>query len=380
MVKVKFLGAAGTVTGSQFLVEGSNSRFLIDSGMFQGSREWRAKNRIEPLFDVKTIDAVLLTHAHIDHIGLLPRLYTLGLQCPVYCSAPTASLAEIILQDSSILQKEEAEFRRKSRRSRYENPEPLYTMQDVQGALSLLQPKGLDEDVLLPCNAKARFSQMGHILGASSILLEIDDRRLNFSGDVGRFAVPVMRDPSPVNFGKILCIEATYGGRTHAKEAPEKQLSAVINETVERGGLILIPSFAIGRAQVLLYYLRELKEAGSIPNIPIIVDSPMAIEATSIYKKFPEWYDEEALKLLQSGKSIFEPANLYFIRDREESKRLNPIQESMIIIAGNGMLNGGRILHHLFHRLPSPKNTVLLVGYQPEGGRGYWLKKGVPSI
>ena len=380
MAVVRFFGAAGTVTGSQFLVETGSGKILIDAGLFQGAREWREKNRDLPLYDVKSLDAVLVTHAHVDHTGLLPRLYGLGLRCPVYCSAPTRDLMRIILLDSAELQKEEAAFRKKTGRSRHENPEPLYSEKEVRGLLELLRTVNLSESASVAEGISASFSPVGHILGASAISLRTGKETITFSGDLGRYNAPILEDPKSIDFGDLLLIESTYGNREHPPGDPSEILAEEVSGTVRRRGAVLIPSFSIGRVQMLLFYLRELKEAGRIPDIPVIVDSPMASDATSIYRRYPEWYDEESLGILRDGRKPFDLSKLYFTRGVEDSKKLNSIEEPMIIIAGNGMLSGGRVLHHLFHKVSNPRNTVLFVGYQPNGGRGSWLMRGADSI
>jgi metallo-beta-lactamase family protein len=221
---------------------------------------------------------------------------------------------------------------------------------------------------------------MGHILGAASISLEIGGKVITFSGDIGRYQVPILKDPEPVALGDLLLVESTYGDKDHPEEGSADHLGRIVNESVKRGGVLLIPSFAVGRTQTLLYYLRELKERRAIPDIPIIIDSPMSRDATELYSRYPSDYDEAALKLTEAGVKPFEPRKLYFIQDREESIKLNSVHEPMVIISASGMLSGGRVLHHLKHRISSPQNTILFVGYQPAGGRGAWIKSGAPTL
>ncbi|MCB0334511.1 MAG: MBL fold metallo-hydrolase, partial [Bdellovibrionales bacterium] len=379
-VTVQFLGAAGTVTGSKYLVEGAGKKLLVDAGLFQGNREWRERNWEDFPVRLSEIDGVLLTHAHIDHTGILPRLVKLGLRCPVWCTDATHDLSKVLLPDSAHLQEEETEWRKKKGRSRHENPQPLYTMEDASEALRHFRSVSFDDTHEVLPGVSARWTRMGHILGAASIRLEIGGKVITFSGDVGRYHIPILRDPQPVSYGDLLLVESTYGNRLHDDNSPEKKIAHVIRETEKRGGVLVIPSFAVGRAQLLLYYIRELKEQKKIPNIPVIIDSPMASEATEIYKNHPKDYDEQALGILSEGRHPFSPEKLYFTRDREESKRLNSIDEPMIIISASGMLSGGRILHHLFHRVSSPQNTILFVGYQPPGGRGDWMLKGSTTM
>jgi metallo-beta-lactamase family protein len=379
-VKIHFLGASGTVTGSKYLVEYQDRKILVDAGMFQGERKWRDRNWNAPDFAPGEIDAVLLTHAHIDHTGMLPRFYSLGLKCPVYCTNATLDLCRLVLPDSGRLQEEEAEYRGKSGRSRHHPPLPLYTEDDAIRSLDLFKTVPFDQKVPIMEGVKAEWRRMGHILGAACIQLEVGGRSISFSGDVGRYAVPILKDPQPMNFGDLLLIESTYGDKEHREKNPLDALAKVINATARKGGTLLIPSFAIGRCQLLLYYLRELKERKAIPDIPVIVDSPMASDATQVYTRNPEDYDEEALGILKHGRHPFHVNKMHFVRDRNESKALNSIREPMILISASGMLTGGRVLHHLMHRVTHEENTILFVGHQPEGGRGDWLKKGNPTV
>jgi metallo-beta-lactamase family protein len=379
-VTIQFLGAAGTVTGSKYLVSSPSSRILVDCGMFQGERSWRERNWSAPLFDPSSVDAVLLTHAHLDHVGMLPRYFKLGLRAPVYCSRATADLARLILLDSARLQEEESSFRAETGRSRHHPPLPLYTETDAQGALELLRPIDINTPVN-PCpGVEASWHLMGHILGACSISLNIQNKRIVFSGDVGRYHVPILVDPQPVEQGDLLLIESTYGDRLHAAESPEVALGQIINRTVARKGTVIMPSFAVGRTQTLLYYLRELKSRHEIPDIPVIIDSPMASDATTIYKRHTNEYDETSLGIVERGSQPFGMPKMFFTRDRNDSKKLNSIFEPMILISASGMLSGGRILHHLKNRISNERNTVLFVGFQPPGSRGDWIKRGGGTV
>lgn len=375
-VTVTFLGAAGTVTGSTYLVNYNDTRILVDCGVFQGERLWREKNWTSPHFDPESISAVLLTHAHVDHIGMLPRYRRLGLKAPVFCSPATADLAKLMLLDSGRLQEEEAAFRAKHKKSRHEPPEPLYTEADAVSALELIQSCPIATPISVADGVTATWSLMGHILGACSITLEIGGKKIVFSGDVGRYGEPILVDPQPVEMGDLLLIESTYGDRTHSTLDPHEAIADIINRTHRRRGVVIIPSFAVGRTQTLLYYLRELKAAERIPDIPVIIDSPMAADATSIYRRHTNEYDATSLALLKKGFQPFHVPKMYFIQSKDESIELNSIQEPMILISASGMLTGGRILHHLKHRVSDKKNTILFVGFQPPGSRGDWLKKG----
>lgn len=377
---IEFLGASGTVTGSKYLIKTPSGNILLDCGLFQGKREDRELNWDEPPFSVDEIDCVLLTHAHIDHIGMLPRYFNLGMKAPIYCSAPTHALSKILLPDSAFLQEEEAMFRERKGLSRHNPPKPLYTGEDAQGVLAYFKEVTVgDFHEVLP-GVKVQWKHMGHIIGACSIRLEVDGRVINFSGDIGRYDVPILKNPEPVEFGDLLLIESTYGDREHPETDPKGSLARIINETSKKGGMVIIPSFAVGRTQLLLFYIRELKEAKLIPDIPVIIDSPMAVDATSIYDAYPGFYDSESVSIKRAGQKPFAPSNLFFVRDSEESKKLNRVDSPMILISASGMLSGGRILHHLFHRVGDPRNTVLLVGYQPTGGRGDWLKRKAPVM
>lgn len=376
-ITLRFFGAAGTVTGSKYLLSDGSRSVLIDCGLFQGERSWREKNWLTPDFDLKSIDAVLLTHAHIDHTGILPRYHALGLKAPVWCSPATAELTQLLLIDSGRLQEEEAEFRDSHKRSRHSPPLPLYTEEQARSAISLLKPTPINTPTTILPGISAQWSLMGHIVGACSISITVSGKRIVFSGDIGRYDQPILVDPTPAELGDLLLIESTYGDRTHHPENdPHEQLAEIISRTASRGGVIVIPSFAVGRTQTILYYLRELKAAKRIPDIPVIIDSPMARDATSIYQHHTNEYDSAALALLKKGFQPFQVPKVYFTRERTESIKLNSIHEPMIIISASGMLSGGRILHHLKHRVSNERNTILFVGFQPPGSRGDWLKRG----
>lgn len=379
-VTITFLGAAGTVTGSKYLVEAKGKKILVDCGMFQGNRQWNEKNWEDPPVNLREINALLLTHAHIDHVGILPRYHSLGLKCPVYSTKATQLLSELVLLDSAKLQEEEAEYRESRGKSRHHPALPLYTSKDAEEVLTRFRNVVCDKRVEVAAGIFAEWRRMGHIIGACSIRLEIDGKVINFSGDIGRYHVPILKDPQPVALGDLLLVESTYGDREHPAEDPREALAKVINETFSRGGLVLIPSFAVGRTQLLLYYLRELKVAKRIPDIPIIIDSPMALDATSIYRESPEDYDEAALGIMKQGREPFSCPKLRFVRNRGESIQLNSVDAPMVLISASGMLTGGRILHHLRHRIGDPRNTILFVGFQPPGSRGAWIKSNPETV
>jgi metallo-beta-lactamase family protein len=379
--KITFLGAAGTVTGSKYLVESGGKRILIDAGLFQGERSWQERNWDAPPIDLGSVDATLLTHAHIDHIGLLPRYVKLGLKSPVYATPSTVALGKILLRDSAYLQEEDAEYRaRKRERSRFDPPLPLYTRADAELAISQLNTVQFHREVQILPGVTAQWYWAGHIIGAASIVLSIGGRRIAFSGDIGRYDVPILRNPETPPMGDLLLIESTYGDRLHPPASPRELFGKIVRETTSRGGVVVIPSFAVGRCQELLYLLRELKERKEIPDVPVIVDSPMAFDATELYTQASAEYDEEAMAILQRGAKPFVLPKLYFTKDREESVKLNSIDEPMVIIAASGMLTGGRILHHIKHRISSPLNTIMFVGFQPKGGRGALIASGAKTM
>ena len=379
-VTVKFLGASGTVTGSKYLVSHQNTKVLIDAGLFQGAREWREQNWNDPDTDLGDVDATLLTHAHIDHTGILPRYFRLGLRSKIYATKPTTELCKLLLPDSGRIQEEDAEYLAQKGRSRHKPPLPLYTERDAIECLSHFKSVKIGERAEVADGVYATWHRMGHILGAASIQLEIGGKKITFSGDIGRYTVPILNDPDPVEFGDLLLIESTYGDRLHPKTSPKEPLAEIVNRTYKRGGSVVIPSFAVGRTQLILYYLRELKEEGIIPDIPVIIDSPMASDATEIYQRCPDDYDPEAAAVIARGGKPFSVGKIAFVRDRSASIALNRIDDPMILISASGMLTGGRILHHIRHRIEDKRNTIVFVGYQPPGGKGAELLERPKSI
>ena len=381
-MKLKFLGASGTVTGSKYLLTDSQtkSEILIDCGLFQGERQWREKNWLPPVTKDLQLEAILLTHAHIDHTGILPRWMAQsdGKPCPVYCTDPTLAISRILLPDSGRLQEEEAEYRRDYGKSHYNPPLPLYTEADAKYALDYFRSVKFNTEFKVPATKFiAKWIESGHILGAGSIELRSSDGKLiTFSGDIGQFDDPIAPAPKPVEFGDLLLIESTYGDRLHSPIDPAIKFADVINKTYDKGGTLLIPSFAVGRTQQLLYYLSQLKQENKVPDMPIIIDSPMAADATYIYREFSNFLGNRAKEEFNKGLSPFSPSKLHFTRDRSESIKLNSIHEPMIIISASGLLTGGRILHHLKHKLSDHRNTVLFVGFQPPGGKGDKLLRG----
>ena len=375
-----FLGAAGTVTGAKFLVASDGARLLLECGMFQGLRELRARNWEAPPVQPGTLAAVLLSHAHIDHSGYLPRLVRDGFEGPIFCSPGTADLLKIMLPDAARLQEEEADFRNRNGATRHRPALPLFTVADAERALRLVKPVAFDQPFSPARNVDARFRMSGHILGASTVEVVASGRRLVYSGDLGRYDVPIMRDPVAVASADTLLVESTYGDRLH----PAGDATPVIGQAVQRAadlrGWLLVPAFAIGRTQDLLYVVRELEEAGRIPRLPVYLDSPMGIESTAIYERHPEEHDPATIQITAVGKRPFVPARFHLCPTADESKKLNGIDGPGVIIAGSGMATGGRILHHLRHRLADERTTVLFVGYQAAGTRGRLLRDGASRL
>ncbi|MCX8043804.1 MAG: MBL fold metallo-hydrolase [Desulfobacterota bacterium] len=382
--RITFLGATGTVTGSRFLLETEGKKILVDCGLYQGLKTYRLRNW-EP-FPVPPADLsdVVLTHAHLDHCGYLPRLYAQGFRGPVRCTHATADLCAIILRDSAHLQEEDARWANKKGFSKHKPALPLYTTEDVERCLQLMQPIHYGTDCMLTDSVRLKFKDAGHILGSSFVDIKFPVgnglRRILFSGDIGSPDRPILRDPTQVFEVDYLVLESTYGNRRHSDKQVAPQLARIISETAERRGMVIIPSFAVERTQELLFHLRALEEQQAVPVLPVYLDSPMAIEATSIFQKWKTLYDIQALMLTLDGTDIFATKNLHIIKHTEESKQLHSLRGPGIIIAGSGMLEGGRVLHHLEHRLPYPENTVLFVGYQAEGTRGRALLNGNPTI
>ncbi|SHN02357.1 metallo-beta-lactamase family protein [Cyclobacterium lianum] len=378
-VKIKFLGGAGTVTGSRFLLDVAGLKILIDCGLFQGLKDYRLRNWDSFPTPPDQVDMVLLTHAHIDHSGYLPKLVREGFKGQIFCTEPTMELVKILLLDAGKLQEEEAKFAARKGYSRHEKPLPLFTEKDAERVFPLLQPINFETEVKLSENISLTAYNAGHILGASILKLKIkgdyQEKRLIFSGDLGRFRDPILNPPAEIPFGDIVFLESTYGDRTNESEHLDRKLADLIRTTYQNGGVSLIPSFAVGRTQMILYYLHRLQEKGLIPQIPIYVDSPMAIDVTGLYKKFPD-YHHLGPSLEDRASNPFAHKNLHYYRDQEASMSLNHIRGDAIIISASGMATGGRILHHLYHRLPNENDSVIFVGYQPEGTRGRKILDG----
>lgn len=381
-VKVKFLGATGTVTGSRFLLDIGKFRLLFDCGLFQGLKELRLRNWEPFPVDAGSIDAVVISHAHIDHTGYLPRLVKEGFKGPIYCTRPTADLMEIMLLDSAKLQEEEAAFAYSKGYSKHANPQPLYTTHDAESVFPLLKKYNYEETIRISDNIEIIYRDAGHLLGSAITELFIkgdrQTKKIVFSGDLGRSNDIMLRPPAKIESADILFIESTYGNKDNPALDPAADLERIIKDTYSRNGVVLIPAFAVGRTQVLLYYLNQLMENDRIPDVPVYIDSPMAISATYLYYRFPEYHK---VKFNQSEFARkLETNMLLFVKTSEHSKSLNGIQRNAIIISSSGMMSGGRILHHLYHRLPNPQDTVIVAGYQAEGTRGRKLVDKDPTI
>jgi len=385
MPKITFLGAAGTVTGSKYLIEAEGKRLLVDCGLFEGSKELNQRNWEKLTVDPATIDWVLLTHAHIDHTGYLPRLVRNGFRGPIYSNPATHELCNLLLPDSAHLQEEEAQFRAKKKYSRYNPPLPLYTVAESQQALKQFHDIPRADAFTISPQFSVRPHDAGHILGSSWLELTVTENGkqtlIVFSGDVGRYNMPILKDPEPPTRADFLLCESTYGDRDHPPGSVADILADVINRTAKHGGAIVIPAFAVDRTQLLMYYVRELHDQQRIPNLPVYIDSPMAINVTTLYSNHHEDYRPEYLREMQGG--IHDPLNfssVHMTRTVEDSKKINDVVSPCVIISASGMATGGRILHHLARRLPDSRSSVLLVGYQAEGTRGRALEEGAQYI
>ena len=379
-IRITFLGAAGTVTGSKYLIEYEKKKLLVDCGLFQGHKDLRLRNWRKLPVTPSEIDAVILTHAHIDHTGYLPRLVKDGFKGPIYGTPATIEFTKILLLDSAHLQEEDAAYFNKLGTSKHKPALPLYDEQDAQKVLPLLKAYPPIENFQVLPGWNLRQVVAGHILGAMSLLLEVGGRLLTFSGDIGRYGVPILQDPGAVEIGDLLICESTYGDRLHAADQGDAELAGAIKNSIARGGPLIIPAFALGRTQHLLYAISKLESEGKIPVVPVFVDSPMAVESTQIYRKYSEQFDSEALALMNRGKDPLEPKALQFSKTKDQSKRLNSLEGPRIIISASGMATGGRVLHHLKNWLPHPETTVLFVGYQAAGSRGEIIQSGEREV
>ena len=391
MAYIQFLGAAGVVTGSKHLINTGDLQVLVDCGLFQGQKEWRERNWQDPPIPVKEIDAVILTHAHLDHSGWIPRLVKQGFTGPIYCTAATRDLCGILLPDSGHLQEEDAAFHNKHKTSRHDPALPLYTMEEAQQALNNFQTVEFTQTKQLSPAFSFRFVPAAHIVGSSmvEITLKVNGttRNLVFTGDIGRIRNEQVAPGRVIHHGPAegerpdtLVMESTYGNRVHPKEDVRPLLAKVIHETIERGGSVVVPAFAVERTQKLLFMLKDMMNTGMLLRIPVFVDSPMAIQAVQIFLKHQEEFSEETRQLIKRCGSPLEWQGVTLAAKQEESRKINDVRYPCIIISSSGMITGGRILHHLIHRLSDPRNTVIFIGFQSPGTRGASIKAGAKTV
>lgn len=400
MAYIQFLGAAGTVTGSKHLINTwanerghTGTQVLIDCGLFQGAKQWRERNWQNLPLAAGDIEAVILTHAHLDHCGWIPRLVKQGFRGPIYATRATIDLCSILLPDSGHLQEEDAAFHNRHRTSRHDPALPLYTSQEAQSCLRLFQPLEFGQTKKISPELSFRFVRAAHILGSSMAEITLPEAgegqptRLLFTGDIGRVREQdiapgkvVYSGPETGESADILVMESTYGNRQHPLEDPRPELAALIRSTVERGGSLIVPAFAVERTQKLIFMLKELMESGQAPRVPVYCDSPMAIQAVEVFLQHTEEYSEGTKQLIaRYGSPLSWPA-FSFAEKAEDSKKINEFQFPSIIISSSGMVTGGRILHHLAQRLPDPKNTILFIGFQAPGTRGFTIKSGARQV
>lgn len=379
---VTFWGAARTVTGSMHLLDACGQSILLDCGVFQGNRaEARLRNREFP-FRPKDINAVVLSHAHVDHCGNLPNLVKQGFTGPIFCTPATRALAGVMLGDAAKLHEEDAAYLDRHRASGEPEVEPLFTGRDVYRTLLRLQAVPYDTPFPVGPGLEATFVDAGHLLGSAMVALTIDGRRrLTFTGDLGRPGLPILRDPAPVPPADLVISESTYGGHTHepVTETAE-QLGAVVRRTAARGGKVIVPAFSVGRTQTIVYFLHQLISAGRLPALPIYVDSPMATRATEVFRAHPECFNEGALRLYRAHPELFGERHVRYVDKVHESIELNGRRDPCVIISASGMCEGGRVLHHLRHNIEDARSTVLIAGYQAEGTLGRRLVERQPSV
>jgi metallo-beta-lactamase family protein len=394
----QFLGAAGTVTGSKHLINvpgnfsgNSGLQVLVDCGLFQGKKEWRERNWQDLPLAASNIDCVILTHAHLDHCGWIPRLVKQGFKGPIYATPATIDLCSVILPDSGHLQEEDAAFHNRHKTSKHEPALPLYTSDEAEACLRNFQPVGFEESRQVSPELSFRFVHAAHILGSSMAEIALNagggTRRLLFTGDIGRVhddsGAPgkvVYQGPQPNESADVLVMESTYGNRQHPQEDPRPGLAAAIRKTVERGGSVVVPAFAVERTQKFVFMLKELMESGQMPRVPVYCDSPMAIKAVDIFLKHTEEYSDATKQLVARYGSPLKWDGFIFAETAEQSKKINDSRFPCVIISSSGMATGGRILHHLAQRLPDPRNTVMFIGFQSPGTRGFIIKSGAPEV
>ena len=379
MPTLTFLGAAGTVTGSKHLLDLGSHRVLVDCGLFQGLKELRERNWRSLSIPPAAIDAVILTHAHLDHCGYLPRLVSDGFQGRVFCTGGTRDLCSLVLPDSARIHEEDARDANRGGYSKHHPALPLYTSGDAARALALLQPVGYDRPMPVVPGLEVEFLNAGHLLGSAFARVTLSDKTILFGGDLGRYGRPVMRDPVGVDAADVLLVESTYGNRLHEPDDDGAGLAAIVNGTVEREGRLIIPSFAIGRVEEVLYAIKRLEDEKRIPELPVFVDSPMAAAALQFYENRVHELDEE-LKPAARNVSAFATRRMTTVESPQQSMEVAASRRPAIVIAASGMATGGRVLHHLAATLPSPSNTVLFVGFQAAGTRGRKLIEGAKEV
>jgi metallo-beta-lactamase family protein len=384
-VTVTFWGAARTVTGSMHLVEAAGMKILLDCGLFQGHRAeaWQRNSRFP--FRAKDIDAVILSHAHLDHCGNLPHLVREGFDGPIYCTSATRDLMAVLLADSAKIQQEDAAYLNRKRPKGEPKVEPLYERADAHRTARLCYSVPYDRPLDLGRGVGVRLVEAGHLLGSSMVSLYLDrggrQRRLTFTGDLGRRGLPILRDPAPVPPADLLISESTYGGKTHDPvDLLADRLGDLVKRTAERGGKLLIPAFSLGRTQTVVYFLHQQMSAGRLPDLPIFVDSPLAGEATEVFRLHPECFDEETVRVLEDDPDLFGGKRIRYVHTVEESKALNGRHDPCVIIAASGMCEAGRILHHLKHNIEDERNTVLIIGFQAPDTLGRKLVDRRPEV
>lgn len=383
MAKLTFLGAAGTVTGSKYLVEAEGKRLLVDCGLFQGLKKLRLRNWATLPEKPSSFDWCVLTHAHLDHTGYLPRLMRDGYRGPIYADAATIELCNILLPDSAHLQEEDAERAGRRGYSKHHPPLPLYSQEDVVPVLNAMREIPRAAPFTISPQFTVRPHDAGHILGSSSLELTITDNGKKtvvlFSGDVGRYDQPILKNPEAPPRCDVLLCESTYGDREHPADSPEDALADVVNRVVKRGGQVVIPAFAVGRTQTIMYILRELENANRIPRLPVYVDSPMAISVTGLYMRHREDHDL-TYSTEEKKENPLDAHNVHYMRTVDQSKSINNVKTPAIIISASGMATGGRVLHHLARLAPDSRNAILLVGFQAMGTRGRSLEDGAKTV
>lgn len=373
-VSIQFLGAASTVTGSKHLLKTPEGNYLIDCGLFQGIKELRRKNWETLPVSLNNISAVILTHAHLDHCGYIPILVKNGYKKYIFCTEPTRDLAEIILKDSAEIQEEDAERANREKFTKHKPAKPLYTTNDVKKSLDLFKELRDNFWHQLSANVKFRFLKNGHILGSCIIEFDCFGKKIIFSGDLGREYSDILAAPTTITKADYLVMESTYGDRLHSPLPTHKELAHIILKTIDRKGNIIIPSFAVGRAQELMLIINELKKTSQIPNVPVYLDSPMATDATDILFKHPQWHK------LKTALCKHVCENIIFVKDFKQTLKINRGKKSKIVIAASGMMTGGRVLEYVKHNIENPRNTILLAGFQAAGTRGRALKDGAHEI